>query len=81
MRALFAIAAISLFVGAFAQRLLATREPWAVTLAILVCGGGLVTCALVLRQTRDRVPRRRERLPRDPGIPRDSHGDPYRGPR
>ncbi len=64
-----------------ATELFRAHGTWAAPLAVLLIGGGVITCSLVLRNWASRPRRSRTPLPPDPGFPHEPLGAPYRGPR
>lgn len=80
LRTLALLGVLATVVVIAVRELLWMKAGWGPTLAILIAGGGLVTAAVVLRNFVADSPRRRAKLPRDPGIPRPPQGAPYRGP-
>jgi len=47
---------------------------------VLLAAGAVITMLLVLLNTVARAPRRRKKMPSDPGFPQKPLGAPYRGP-
>ncbi len=80
IRILTLVLSCAALAAVIAHELFTMRVVWGVPLAILVAGGGLVACALIVRSSPNPpAPRARGETPRDPGIPRPPLGAPYRG--
>ena len=82
MRTLAALIAIVLSTAYATRALFAVDAAWGAPVGVLVAAGGFLLAAVLLRSApRSPVRRRKRALPRDPGLPREPLGAPYRGPR
>jgi hypothetical protein len=81
MRTLAVVLAIAASAAYAAVSLFVKPQAWAAPFSILIAAGGVIAIAVVVRNApRPPAPRRRGRMPSDPGIPKPPQGAPYRGP-